>query len=94
MAECYNTVKYVYSFYPHFIAYRKTLQIFSVMRALSAEEVSVNTKVCAELTVSGGNCLFMSHRWLLVLTLEDSVLSAHSLASFWKLQAFLVLDLL
>lgn len=42
------------------------------MRALSAEEVSVNTKVCVGPTVSGGNCLFMSHGWLLVPPLQYS----------------------
>ena len=51
MAECYNTVKYAYSFYLYFITYRKTLHIFSVMRALSAEEVSINTKLCVGPTV-------------------------------------------
>lgn len=94
VAEWYNIVKYVYSFYPHFITYRKTLHIFSVMMALSAEEVPVNTKVCVGLTVSGGNCLFMSHKWLLVPPLEDSVPSTYSLASAWKLHVFLALDLL
>ena len=94
VAECYNIVKYVYSFYPHFITYRKTLHIFTVTRALSAEEVPVNTKVCVGLIVSGGNCPFMSHGWLLVPPLEDFVPSAHSLVSVWKIHAFLVLDLL
>lgn len=48
------------------------------MSALSAEEVSVNTKVCAGSNVSGGEFLFRSHGCLLVSPLEDSVLSTHS----------------
>lgn len=90
VAECYNSMNYVFSFCSHFLMYGKTLQIFTVMSALSTEGVSVNTKVCVGPTVSGGTFL-LSHGWLLVSPLEDSVPSAHTSLALWQLHPFLVL---